>query len=113
MKSALRLRRSADFSRARQTGTLHKHYYMMVNCAENQLSHNRYGFVTNKRVGGAVVRNRTKRRLREATYRIHPQLHQGYDVVIIARPSAVEQPFEELLRILNKLFRQAKLLKEE
>ena len=85
---------------------------MMVNCAENQLPHNRYGFVTNKRIGGAVVRNRVKRRLREATYRFHPELHQGYDVIIVARPSVVGQPFEELLRILEKLFRQAKLLKE-
>ncbi len=113
MKSVLRLRQSADFARVRRNGTLHKHYRIMLNCAENPLSHNRYGFVTSKKVGGAVIRNLVKRRLREATYQIHPHLHQGYDVVIIARPSVVEQPFEELLRILNKLFRQAKLLKEE
>jgi len=113
MKSELRLRKPDDFARVKQVGTLRKHYVLMVNCAENQLTHNRYGFVTNKKIGGAVVRNRTKRRLREATYQIHPHLHQGYDVVVIARPSIVEQPFEELLRILNKLFRQAKLLKEE
>jgi len=112
MKSALRLRRSADFARVRQQGTRRKHYHLLINCAENDLSYNRYGFVTNKRVGGAVVRNRTKRRLREATYQIHPHLHQGYDIVVIARPSLVEQPFEELLRILNKLFCQFDLVKD-
>lgn len=113
MKSALRLRRPVDFAYVRQAGNLHRHHHMMISCVENQLDYNRYGFVTSKKVGGASVRNRTKRRLREAAYRIHTNLHQGYDVVVIARPSIVEQPFDELLRILDKLFLRAGLVKEE
>lgn len=81
----------------------------MINVAENSLSHNRYGFVTSKKVGNAVVRNQTKRRLREATYQLHPHLLQGYDIVVIARPAIVEQPFSQLLRILDEMYRRASL----
>lgn len=112
MKSALRLRRSTDFAYVRQHGSVYKHHKMLFSYVENQQTHNRYGFVVSKKVGGAVVRNRVKRRLREAIYQIHPLLNQGYDIVIIARPSIVEQPFEEFLRICNKLCYKASLVEE-
>ena len=86
---------------------------MLLSFVKNDLPYNRYGFVTSKKLGNAVVRNYTKRRLREATYQLHPQLHQGYDIVVIARPSVVEQPFSRLLRILEKLYHQTRLTRDE
>ncbi len=113
MKSALRLRRSDDFARVRKKGKLSRHSSMLLSFVENDLPYNRYGFVTSKKLGNAVTRNRTKRRIREATYQLHPRLHQGYDIVVIARPSVVEQPFLRLLRILDKLYHQTKLIRDE
>jgi len=112
MKSGLRLRRSSDFEAIRQSGQVCKHFVLVLNYAENNLLHNRYGIVVSKRVGSAVVRNLIKRRLREALYQIHPRLKQGYDVIVIARPVIVEQPFEKLLRILVRLFNKAKLIED-
>ena len=109
MRSALRLRRSSDFASVKQNGRLYKHRVLAMNIAENSLSHNRYGFVISKRVGNAVVRNHTKRCLREAAYQLHPHLLQGYDIVVIARPSIVEQPFSQLLRILDEVCQRASL----
>lgn len=113
MKSALRLRRSTDFARVRRQGRFYKHSSLRLNFVENELPYNRYGFVTSKKLGNAVIRNRTKRRLREATYQLHPRLHQGYDIVVTARPSVVEQPFSRLLRILERLYHQARLMRDE
>lgn len=48
----------------------------------------RVGFVTSKRVGGAVVRNRTRRRLREIVRRHQHSLHPDVWLVVIARPAA-------------------------
>lgn len=56
------------------------------------------GFTATKRVGGAVVRNRAKRRLREAARALLP-LHAvpGCDYVLIARHGCADRPWERLL----------------
>jgi ribonuclease P protein component len=113
MKSALRLRRSSDFARIRKRGKLYRHSSMLLSFVQNDLPYNRYGFVTSKKLGNAVARNYAKRRLREATYQLHPQLRQGYDIVVIARLSVIEQPFSQLLRILEKLYHQTRLIRDE
>jgi ribonuclease P protein component len=58
----------------------------------------RIGFTATKRIGGAVVRNRAKRRLREAARLLAP-LHAapGYDYVFIARGGTTERPWARLL----------------
>jgi len=56
------------------------------------------GFTATKRIGGAVVRNRAKRRLREAARLLLP-VHgkAGCDYVFIARQGAAERPWPRLL----------------
>jgi ribonuclease P protein component len=58
----------------------------------------RIGFTATKRIGGAVVRNRAKRRLREAARLLAP-LHArpGCDYVFIARGGTVSRPWGPLL----------------
>lgn len=56
------------------------------------------GFTATKKIGGAVVRNRAKRRLREVARRLLPQLGQpGHDYVFIARRDTAEAPWQRLL----------------
>ncbi len=60
------------------------------------------GFTASRRVGGAVRRNRAKRRLREAVRRLIPLLNLPVcDVVVIAKSAAVDAPFDYLLRDLK------------
>ena len=110
MKSALRLRRSADFARVRRSGSMHRHPAMAVGVCANEFAYNRYGVVTGKRVGIAVVRNRCKRRLLAALAQLHPKLRQGFDIVVIARRRLAVQPFSEMQRILHELFTRARLI---
>lgn len=56
----------------------------------------RVGFVVSKAVGGAVVRNRTKRRLREIMRTHLGELPAGTDVVVRANPPAAQATFAEL-----------------
>ena len=110
MKSALRLRRPADFARVRRRGSMHRHPAMRIGVCANDLLHNRYGVVTGRRIGAAVIRNRCKRRLVAALDTIHPALRQGFDIVVIARQSMIAEPFSDIQRILRKLFARAKLI---
>lgn len=81
-----------------------------MSLAKNTLEQNRYGFITGKRLGNAVIRNRTRRHLREAVRHLHPKLLQGNDVIIIAKQGLVGRPFADILRHVRKLFEQANLL---
>ena len=68
----------------------------------------RLGITVSKKVGGAVVRNRMKRRFRELGRALLPQAGiTGADHVLIGREGGIELPFgqlqEELLRALDKL----------
>lgn len=65
----------------------------------------RLGIVASKKVGGAVVRNRTKRRLREVGRALWPRVHpDGRQLVIIALASAALAEFTDLAADVESLF---------
>jgi ribonuclease P protein component len=55
----------------------------------------RFGFTITKKIGGAVVRNRIRRRLRALAAGLK-QARADYDYVLIARPGAVDRDFQDL-----------------
>jgi ribonuclease P protein component len=108
----LRLRHAADFERLWAEGQRFHHHSLLLGISPNGLSHNRYGFVTGKRIGNAVTRNRARRQLREAVRSLHPKFKAGYDVVFVARPGLSGQPFLHIQRIIEKMALQSGLLVE-
>lgn len=58
----------------------------------------------------AVVRNRLKRRTREAIRSLIPRLLPGFDVVAFPRLPVADIPFVELKKIFEELFKKAQLL---
>lgn len=60
------------------------------------------GITVTKKIGGAVVRNRARRRLREALRQVLPgPAVAGHDYVVVARPKALRQPFTALVADLD------------
>lgn len=67
----------------------------------------RVGFTATKKLGGAVVRNRVKRRLREAARAVLPLLGQrGHDYVLVGREATAARPFAALIEDLTQALRK-------
>lgn len=63
----------------------------------------RVGFTATKKLGGAVVRNRAKRRLRAAAQAVLPVAGmRGYDYVLVARAGTLDRPWPLLLDDMRK-----------
>ena len=105
-----RLRHRKDFDAVFRRGRSWNNDLLVLRTLPNGLTHNRCGFVTSKRVGGAVVRNRVRRRLREIV-RAAP-VKNGWDVVISAKTSAARADYHELKRAVTDLLTRANLMED-
>lgn len=87
--------------------------YLVLYARRNRTGINRVGITTGKKLGHAVVRNRTRRRLREV-YRLNEEAFlPGYDIVVVARSRAVEAPFDKLTKAYLELAHKAGILRED
>jgi ribonuclease P protein component len=78
----------------------------------------RFGFTVTKKLGGAVIRNRIRRRLKAAVSLVAPDLaHADHDYVIVARLTAHDRPFadlkKDLERALQRVHHPAAVTKKE
>ncbi|TMK25136.1 MAG: ribonuclease P protein component [Actinobacteria bacterium] len=86
-----RLSRSAEFERVYRHGRSTGNRYLVLYAFANpSASGPRLGLSVSRKVGGAVERNRVKRLLREGFARFEPELDPAQDVVLVARPTALD-----------------------
>lgn len=76
-----------------------------VRVLPNELDRSRLGLVVGKKVGGAVQRNRAKRRIRQIVS--IRALTPGWDIVVIARAGIQRAEYRDLERELQLLLRKA------
>lgn len=110
MRKQLRLSGRKQFDAIFQEGRVWANRLLVLRALPNQLDHNRYGFVTSKRLGKAVVRNRVRRRLREGLRSL--PVRRGWDVVVSVRQAAAQADFHELKRAVTDLLAKSSLLED-
>ena len=102
-----RMKKRRDFLRAAQRGKRAGRPGMGIQALSATGGPLRLGFTVTKKVGNAVVRNRTKRRLREAARLVlGPTPPPGWDVVLIGRDETRRRPFQQLQGDLRGALRQ-------
>jgi ribonuclease P protein component len=108
---ASRLRRSSDFQRVRATGRSWTNRLLVLIVSANDLNQVRVGVTASRRVGGAVVRVRARRLVREA---VRPWLRSmcgGWDVVFVARKPLANASYQDVAQAVVQLLGRAGLLK--
>ena len=108
MRREQRLRSRKDFAAAYRSGRVQSNHLLVVRVSANGGSVSRFGFVVGKVVGGAVVRNRIKRRLREAARTLTVQ--PGFDIVVGARRAAADAEYASLQHGLRSLLARSGVL---
>jgi len=108
MRREQRLRRRKDFAAAYRQGHVQGNQLLVLRVRPNGSGVTRFGFVAGKVVGGAVVRNRVKRRLREAARSI--ETRPGLDIVIGARKSSATADYRQLRQALTSLMKRTDVL---
>lgn len=92
----------------RRQGRSWAHPLLILAADRNELGWSRFGFVVSRRVGGAVVRNRVKRRLREAVHRHLDEVPAGWDVVLVARAPVATASFADIEAAVSRLLARAR-----
>ena len=108
MKGEEHLVKRGQYTSVLTQGSLWVGRLVVMRALPNGLDLSRYGLVASKRVGGAVVRNKVKRLLREIMRQM--PLKSGWDIVFIARPAAAAVHYADLRQLVESLLSQAGLL---
>ena len=96
------LSRPGDVAAIQSDGTSKSHALLTARFLRTDFETTRFGLSTGRRLGGAVIRNRVRRRLREALRVMAPSFQPGWDVLIIARPAIVEADHDALVGALHR-----------
>lgn len=108
---AARLSRAGEFARLRGEGTsLHGKLVVLTFLQGTSDGEARIGFITSRRVGGAVQRNRVRRRLREIIRAARPQMRRGIWLVLVARAAAARAEFSALQADVMSLVQRGAIL---
>ena len=112
MARVWRLRLRGEFERVRQNGRSWPHRFFVLIVlpqADRPEALPRIGVAAGKRLGGAVTRNRFKRKLREAVRQVYPNIQSGVDMILIARAPSAEASVAQLTAALTETLQRAKV----
>ncbi len=105
--TAGKLLRKAEFDAVYHAGKRRASSHFTVFLKANDLPESRFGFSIKRTLGGAVVRNRIRRRVREMVRLKRTEIPTGWDIVIHPKSSVAEAPFAALAAELARLLSTA------
>ena len=109
-----RIKHGRDFGRAKTQGRRLTQGCLILNWVDlPSTSSSRVGVITSRKIGGAVVRSRARRVLREA-FRLHQRrLSKPVDVVLVARGSIAGKAYTEVEADYLQAIKKARLVRPD
>ncbi|HLX35627.1 MAG TPA: ribonuclease P protein component [Candidatus Limnocylindrales bacterium] len=107
------LSRPQDFVALQERGTVRSHPLLATRVLRTDDGPTRFALATGRALGSAVVRNRVRRRLREALRSMGPATKPGWDVLVIARPAIVEADYRTVAMTLRRLLTRGGVVEGE
>ena len=108
--SELTLRKQSDFARIYKQGKSKSSRFAVILYRRNGLRFTRTAFVSSKKVGNSVERNRSRRLMKAAYRAFEPDIKSGYDIVFVARAAIKGCKEPEVERQLKKTLESAGIL---
>jgi ribonuclease P protein component len=114
VKRITRLTSSSEIQRVRRNGRSNAHPLLALAVLQNNLpGASRMTVVAGKSIGGAVQRNRAKRRLRGALQELVEQVSPGYDLVFVVRKMLLDAPFLDIVDAVKTVMMKAEVYEQE
>lgn len=110
MRRAQRLRQRREFAAVYRHGRPYRSDLLILRALRTGRPLSRFGFTAGLALGKAVVRNRLKRRLREAVRSL--PVAAGWDLVLNARRGAAEADYYRLRAVVSDLMARAGALRD-
>jgi len=110
MKHTRPLQKNRDFQLVYKKGKSAGGKYLVVIVLNNNRKYNRLGISASKKVGHAVLRNRTRRRIKEAYRLLDDRLSCGFDIVVLPRAGSADADYATLASQLKYLLRKQGVL---
>ena len=103
------LRRRADFEAVVRSGTLSATRLLVLRARRTDGPTTRIGLATPASLGGAVERNRVRRRMRALVRARYEEMGAGWDLLVIMKPDARDATFAELGDALDAALSRAEV----
>jgi len=101
------LRRRADFEAVVRSGSLSATRLLVLRARRTDGPTTRIGLATPASLGGAVERNRVRRRMRALVRARHEEMGAGWDLLVIMKPDALDATYDELGAALDAALSRA------
>lgn len=112
-KNNQKLQKNIEFKKVFQKGRWVSRKWVTIHYLKTDKKENRWGIIVSKKIGNAVIRNHTKRRIREICRVLDDVIQVKRDLVIIARRGIDKIGYWELKKDMEEACYRANLIRKE
>lgn len=104
------IKQNYEFRRAYHRGKNFVSPYLVIYCFKRKYGGIRIGITSGKKIGNAVMRNRSRRIIREAFRSIYSEAKGNWDIIFVARTATVYKKSTDIAVVMRKQLREAGVL---